>query len=107
MGDCRSGGADPFGQPSGRKVRLGEQSFGGSRDQPVGFLGREKPRLPDICGQAARPGRGPAQPLQLQDVLPSLYCRVWYSMFGLELDAKVQTRVIRLFMVVVGVSFSS
>ncbi len=39
------------------------------------------------------------QPLQLQELVPSAYCRVSYSMFGLESDAKVQTRVICLVIV--------
>ena len=39
------------------------------------------------------------QPLQLQEVVPSRYCRVSYSMLGLESDAKVQTRLICLFMI--------
>ena len=38
------------------------------------------------------------QPLQLHEVLPSVYCRVWYSMFGFESEAKLQTRVICLVM---------
>ena len=38
------------------------------------------------------------QPLQLQEVVPSAYCRVSYSMLGLESDAKVQTLLICLFM---------
>ena len=37
------------------------------------------------------------QPLQLHDVVPSVYCRVSYWMFGLESDEKVQTLVICLF----------
>jgi hypothetical protein len=39
------------------------------------------------------------QPLQLQEVEPSGYCRVSYSMLGLESDAKVQTRLIFLFII--------
>ncbi len=38
------------------------------------------------------------QPLQLQEQEPSMYCRVWYSMFGFESEAKLQTRLICLFM---------
>ena len=38
------------------------------------------------------------QPLQLQEVVPSAYRKVSYSMLGLESDEKVQTRVIGLFM---------
>jgi hypothetical protein len=38
------------------------------------------------------------QPLQLQEVEPSRYCRVSYSTLGLESDGKVQTRLICLFM---------
>ncbi len=34
-------------------------------------------------------------PLQLHELVPSLYCRVSYSMLGLESDAKVQTLVMR------------
>ena len=37
------------------------------------------------------------QPLQLQEVVASAYCRVWYSTFGFEAEAKLQTRVIFLF----------
>ena len=43
------------------------------------------------------------QPMQLHEVVPSLYCRVSYSMFGLESDANVQTRVICLFILFVEV----
>ena len=38
------------------------------------------------------------QPLQLQEVVPSAYCRVSYSTFGLDSDAKVQSLVILLFL---------
>jgi hypothetical protein len=38
------------------------------------------------------------QPLQLQEVVPSAYCRVSYSMLGFESEAKLQTWVICLFM---------
>lgn len=38
------------------------------------------------------------QPLQLQEVDPSAYCRVWYSWLGFESEAKLQTRVICLVM---------
>lgn len=37
------------------------------------------------------------QPLQLQEVEPSVYCRVSYSMFGFESDSNVQTLLICLF----------
>src|ERR1019366_8831659 len=40
------------------------------------------------------------QPLQLQEVVPSVYCRVWYSRFGFESEAKLQTRVICLVILV-------
>ena len=36
--------------------------------------------------------------MQLQEVVPSVYCRVSYSRLGLESEAKLQTRVICLFM---------
>ena len=35
-------------------------------------------------------------PLQLHEVVPSVYCRVSYVMFGFESEVKVQTRVICL-----------
>ena len=41
--------------------------------------------------------------MQLQEVVPSAYCRVSYSMFGLESDEKVHTRLMFLFMSAVGV----
>jgi hypothetical protein len=44
------------------------------------------------------------QPLQLQEVVSSAYCRVWYSRLGLESEAKLQTRVICLVMLVVDVA---
>ena len=47
------------------------------------------------------------QPLQLHDLVPSVYCRVWYSTFALESEAKLQTRVICLFMSAVEVFFLS
>jgi len=43
------------------------------------------------------------QPLQLHEVDPSAYCRVWYSTCWLESEAKLQTRVMFLFMLTVGV----
>ena len=46
------------------------------------------------------------QPLQLQEVDPSAYCRVWYSTFGLESEAKLQTRVICLFMLLILATFT-
>ena len=45
------------------------------------------------------------QPLQLQEVEPSEYCRVSYSVDELELDTKVQTLVICLVMLAVEVMF--
>ena len=36
------------------------------------------------------------QPMQLQEVVPSVYCRVSYSRLGLESEAKLHTRVICL-----------
>ncbi len=41
--------------------------------------------------------------MQLQEVVPSVYCRVSYLMLGLESDAKVQTLLICLFMCAVEV----
>lgn len=41
------------------------------------------------------------QPLQLHELVPSAYCRVWCSMLGFESEAKLQTRVMFLFISVV------
>jgi hypothetical protein len=54
------------------------------------------------CLQDRLPSAGATrrvQPLQLQEVVPSSYCRVWYSILGLESEAKLQTRVMFLFMI--------
>jgi hypothetical protein len=38
------------------------------------------------------------QPMQLQNLFSSVYCRVSYSMLGLESEAKLQTLLVCLFM---------